>query len=267
MSEQLSFKLFKPKQHLSTMIQALWSISLSPNNPSPVTKWLHSDACSGLIFNLHSSNGSGIKLGQECFTRGVISLPISKKSQTITLLPGAKVVGIRFHPGVSAAVLGKIFAKARLLNLTDEHSIIPQPILKQLYQQQQKLNLITGQYGHITCLYRWLSAYLDDVNQLPSSLNTALTLLKHVERTQEISQNIPLSQRQIERQFQQWLDMSPKHYQRILRVKRSLNSLKQSPQLQLADLAINAGFSDQAHMTREFKAIAQITPKKYANGL
>ena len=74
---------------------------------------------------------------------------------------------------------------------------------------------------------------------------------------------MPLSQRQIERQFQQWLDMTPKYYQRISRVKSALKILKLQPTTELADLALTIGFSDQAHMTREFKYIAKITPKQY----
>ncbi|NQY35884.1 MAG: AraC family transcriptional regulator [Alteromonadaceae bacterium] len=66
-----------------------------------------------------------------------------------------------------------------------------------------------------------------------------------------------------ERQFQKWIGITPKHYQRIIRVTNTRNSLKRNPDVDLVDLALNKGFTDQAHMTREFKQIAQITPKKY----
>jgi AraC-like DNA-binding protein len=49
-----------------------------------------------------------------------------------------------------------------------------------------------------------------------------------------------------------------------LRVKSTLNFIKFNPEVGLADIALSKGFSDQAHMTREFKQIAKITPKQYS---
>ena len=92
----------------------------------------------------------------------------------------------------------------------------------------------------------------------------SLQALENKQSPGELSRDIPLSQRQIERQFHRWLDMTPKYYQRISRVKKALNRLRYSPTTALVDLALSHGFSDQAHMTREFKYIAKITPKQYA---
>ena len=56
--------------------------------------------------------------------------------------------------------------------------------------------------------------------------------------------------------------MTPKQYQRILRVKRTINYIREHGQTNLAEVAQQFGFSDQAHMTREFRAIARLTPGK-----
>ncbi|MFM2652319.1 helix-turn-helix domain-containing protein, partial [Vibrio alginolyticus] len=72
-----------------------------------------------------------------------------------------------------------------------------------------------------------------------------------------------ISQRQRERNFQKWLGITPKHYQRIKRVKHTLEQLRAQPDLTLSELALEQGFSDQAHMTRECKQIARMTPKQY----
>ncbi len=69
-----------------------------------------------------------------------------------------------------------------------------------------------------------------------------------------------MSQRQIERLFKLWLGMTPKYYQRILRVKKVINFLRVHKKVNLADVSQQFGFSDQAHMTREFRAIACATP-------
>nr|WP_286206491.1 helix-turn-helix domain-containing protein [Sessilibacter corallicola] len=79
----------------------------------------------------------------------------------------------------------------------------------------------------------------------------------------KLNESIALSQRQMERQFKLWLDMTPKYYQRILRIKKTINFLRENKDANLAEVAVQFGFSDQAHMTREFRTIASITPGKF----
>jgi AraC-like DNA-binding protein len=43
-------------------------------------------------------------------------------------------------------------------------------------------------------------------------------------------------------------------------VKRAINYIREHGQVNLAEVAHQFGFSDQAHMTREFRTIAHITP-------
>ena len=88
--------------------------------------------------------------------------------------------------------------------------------------------------------------------------------MKNSKITGQINNDIPLSQRQLKRQFQKWLGMTPKNFQRIIRVKKVLNDLKLNPDTGLVSLAYNNGFSDQAHMTRELKKIAKVTPGQYS---
>ena len=81
----------------------------------------------------------------------------------------------------------------------------------------------------------------------------------------ELQNHIALSQRQLERLFKTRLGMTAKNYQRIIRIRQAIAEIKANPEHSLADIAANSGFSDQAHMTREFKAIARITPGKLSS--
>jgi AraC-like DNA-binding protein len=57
--------------------------------------------------------------------------------------------------------------------------------------------------------------------------------------------------------------MSPKRYARLMRFRSLLASLRHAPADALGLLALEAGYSDQAHMTREFRAFAGVTPLQY----
>lgn len=70
--------------------------------------------------------------------------------------------------------------------------------------------------------------------------------------------------------FKEELGMTPKTYARILRFRRALDLLR--PDLPLAQLALDTGFSDQPHMHAEFQRLAHHTPAqilatRYPSGL
>jgi AraC-like DNA-binding protein len=61
--------------------------------------------------------------------------------------------------------------------------------------------------------------------------------------------------------------MSPKRFARIVRLQTVLRRLADEPDANLAALAIDCGYSDQAHLTRELQSLAGLTPKRIATTL
>jgi len=74
-----------------------------------------------------------------------------------------------------------------------------------------------------------------------------------------------LSSSQFERQFKHYTAVSPKAYARIVRFGSLQAALLVNPSIRLADLATVYGYSDQAHLIREFKAFADCTPRDFAS--
>jgi AraC-like DNA-binding protein len=73
-----------------------------------------------------------------------------------------------------------------------------------------------------------------------------------------------LSSSQFERRFKQYTAVSPKTYARIIRFESVHAALIMNPASRLADLANDYGYSDQAHLIREFKSCAYPTPRDFA---
>jgi AraC-like DNA-binding protein len=66
------------------------------------------------------------------------------------------------------------------------------------------------------------------------------------------------SLRQMERQFREDVGLTPKTFSRIVRLQAALRRVRQgSP---LTDVAVACGFYDQAHMTRDFRELASMSP-------
>lgn len=69
----------------------------------------------------------------------------------------------------------------------------------------------------------------------------------------------------LNRDFALVVGMPPHEYQAMQRVRRVKTSIRSGKSL--ADSAVEAGFSDQSHMTRCFKKIMGMTPGKFSQGL
>lgn len=244
------FRLFKPKGRLSTHVQAVWSSSNETS--TSIKRWLQGDACDGIMFNL----GSTIYLDDTLYPTGEIVLPVSKQAHSITLPPGSQLAGIRFHPAIGVDILRG--------NEDKPAAVKDNALQSKLRTISNRLVNTSGNQARIVELYKWLNEVIDFSRVIPQPLLNSMHAMKRTQAIGSVGKDISLSQRQLERLYQKRLGMTPKQYQRIIRVQKTLNILKHSPTTDLVELALNKGFSDQSHMTREFKQIAKITPGKYS---
>lgn len=72
-----------------------------------------------------------------------------------------------------------------------------------------------------------------------------------------------LSDRHLQRQYKRYTGFTPKQLMRILRMQLTLS--EQSGQ-SLSDIAAQADYYDQSHLTNEFKSLAGTTPRAYFSG-
>ena len=248
MSEALELHVFKPSGILATHVQGVWSCAVDPNAEQWVDKWLYGDACSGILFNLTQD----IELNQVSLPVGAYWLPVGKEAHRICLPPGAKLAGIRLKPGRIASLCNATIEHPTPMASSEVSELLTQAFLKELVRTEDHARCIT-------LLCQKVIEILETAQPLPSPL---LDLLQQDWLT-ATPQGNEISQRQTERLFKAWLGMTPKEYQRILRVRTTLDILRDESNAELADLAVTAGFSDQAHMTRELNKLAKVTPGQY----
>lgn len=63
--------------------------------------------------------------------------------------------------------------------------------------------------------------------------------------------------------FTREVGLTPKRYGRVLRFQRAVQLLGGAPGTPLAQLAFEAGYSDQPHLAREFRELAGLSPGQY----
>lgn len=240
-----------PSGPTSAFVQGIWSASVTRRHSGPVVKLLHSEACSSLWFHLEGE----VKIGHTSLPGGVIALPVEKASNTVSLFPASQLAGIRFQPAIGYGVVGLHVEQPTVL--TSEHPLMPG--LQHLFRN---LQTILDHENRLTTLHRWVQHNFHFTQRVPGPLKQALDCLNHTATPGALNDQVNISQRHLERLFRHWIEMTPKQYQRILRVKRAIDHLRTHSGTNLAEVADQFGFSDQAHMTREFRAITGLTPGK-----
>ena len=82
-------------------------------------------------------------------------------------------------------------------------------------------------------------------------------------RVRELAERSGYSHRRFIDLFRAATGLAPKAYARVHRLGRVLDLAAADAQLGWADIADEAGFSDQSHLTREFGEIAGLSPQAW----
>ncbi|TWD83516.1 AraC family transcriptional regulator [Kribbella amoyensis] len=78
---------------------------------------------------------------------------------------------------------------------------------------------------------------------------------------QQLASEVGWSRRHLSERFGQEYGLPPKVVARVLRFGQAVDRLKRRPRTRLADLAADLGYADQAHLTREWHALAGCSPR------
>ncbi|MEH0447228.1 helix-turn-helix domain-containing protein [Streptomyces sp. B21-102] len=79
----------------------------------------------------------------------------------------------------------------------------------------------------------------------------------------DVARELAVSERQLRNLFAVGVGVSPKHYARIDRVRHLLTHAASTP---WAQLAADAGFYDQSHMTADFRTLMGVPPTAFFSG-
>lgn len=78
-----------------------------------------------------------------------------------------------------------------------------------------------------------------------------------------LTEDICLCQRHFERKFKHYTGYTPKEYSRIIKFRNAVDLLRAAPSNHLLSVAIEAGYYDTAHLSKEVKALSGSTPNSF----
>jgi AraC-like DNA-binding protein len=233
-----SFRTHAPRGPLSRYVSHYW---LSLNSDAPVYTALP-DGCVDLVLEVAGQDYGAWIYGS------------TTRPTDIACSPGAHYLGIRFHPGQS-----RHFVDAAACEITDARAEL-QGLM------QFPAEMIATRIGAGT-----LFSQLDDImsatlSRSPPELTLVDRLIQHVEghhgmvSIEAVARRFGKSRRQIERTFLGAVGVPLKFFCTLSRLRHAAQLIARPAGRSLTAIAADAGYADQAHMTRDFRRLAGSTP-------
>ncbi|WP_022891170.1 AraC family transcriptional regulator [Agromyces subbeticus] len=82
-----------------------------------------------------------------------------------------------------------------------------------------------------------------------------------------LAERLGVSERAVQRALQRTIGLGPKRVARLVRLQEVARVLSSPGAPDLATLAVELGYTDQAHLHRDFRAVAGVTPGTYARAI
>jgi AraC-like DNA-binding protein len=175
--------------------------------------------------------------------------------------PRGGAVGVSFHPGAVGAVLGTSMAE-----LVDRHVPLDAIWGARGADLHQRLMSAAAPQEMFRILEQSLSARIHRPLLTHPAVAHALTSCPAAAssaRVADIQRASGYSPRHFIALFRSAIGLNPKHYYRIRRFNSAARSIAAADGQGLSDIAAAAGYSDQAHLTREFREFAGVAPTLY----
>ena len=173
-----------------------------------------------------------------------------------TMAAGTIVLGARFRPSAGGPALGIPLSELRdqradLADLRPDDARRLSAALDPSVSADRLLDVAAG--------------LIADGAPDPAVTRAARLLRDPAARAEDVAAEVGLSLRQLRRRCQAVVGYGPKTLQRVLRFRRFLARVDARPDvLDLAAIAAEAGYADQAHLTRECGKLAGLTPAALA---
>jgi AraC-like DNA-binding protein len=252
----MHFAYHDPPAQLAAYVKTIWMARGSKeefDSPEPIVP----DGCVEIIFNCGDPFKNG-QLQPLNLLAGQMTRPV------IAVATGAvDLIGIRFWPGRAGAALRTPMWELRD-QLIDASGVLSgmDRLLDELRNTPRE-----ERFNHVTAA---MARRLGDRGRSDSTIDHALAFIESRRGNitiDRLARHLGITRRHLERRFRDEVGLGAKYMARISRVHAVLHALQQRPLLSGAEIAADCGYSDQAHLIREFRALTGTTPARMTSNV
>ena len=233
-----AYREFTVSDENTLFVECIWtSIGLEQTKSEVIP-----DGCIDVVLNYQVHRGVQFNL---------VGAMTSTKSVSVS--KGQQFVGIRFRPGMACS-----FVQGNLNSLTDRTGPAQAWIGSWTDAIARNIVRCSDIQERILLIQSLLKS-----PRGPSPVQIAIAKLASTYGRTSIEEMCDIShlgERQFRRSCLLAAGLSPKRLSSILRFRRAYQLIDEAPNCCLADVAIEAGYFDQSHFSREFRRYAGFTP-------
>ncbi len=174
-----------------------------------------------------------------------------------TSVPSASV-GAQLNPGAAELLFG-----APADELAERHTSLDELWGSLAGEILERLVTADSLDQQLDIFENFLMSKLPRVHGLHPAVADALEQFTRTSSVHEVVKRTGYSHRRFIELFTQAVGITPKLYTRVQRFQRVIEMATFSPSASLLDLALEAGYSDQPHFTRQFKEFSGMAPGEY----
>lgn len=244
---------FAPSRPLRPFVHCLWTLSTGPSGLEPVLPDGRAEVVIHRGQPFQQLDADGVLREQ---ARVVVAGQLTRPA-VVGPVEDGEVLGIRFRTAGARAVLRLPLHEIsdRLLPLQAVHPALARS-LTEAVDRGPALQAVTR------CLERWLcSAKVVRPHAISAP---AVALLGAGRPVWGVARELGCSERTLERHLRADVGVSPKTLQRIIRFRRFFALVQGGESGSIA--SVRAGYYDQSHANRDFKAFAGSSAKRYFEG-
>lgn len=241
-----SYMEIEPCEALKPYVRCFWG-SEKPYTKSPAeeltNKLVVPDTCMDIIFRVNFTDN---KL--ESSFCGINDVPFTSEDSIDGVL--TSVFGIRLYAW--SAVL---FSEESMRNVKNEFYDAGQYFSKIKKELEQRFFEVVDLEKRVEIAQKVLLKHLREKNQNPLIMEAVGEILRRKGNLKllELSSEIHVSERQLERLFKEYIGVSPKQLSSLIRYQYLWSDFVFISDFHIQDGVYRYGYTDQAHLLRDFK--------------
>ncbi|HEX9985792.1 MAG TPA: helix-turn-helix transcriptional regulator [Thermoanaerobaculia bacterium] len=193
-----------------------------------------------------------------CETVGLDVIGGPRSSSYVKQLSPGRSIGMQFEAGAASLVFG-----VPAHELAERHTSLADLWGAEASELRERLASIEDPRALIEALERFLLARLPRVHGVDPAIAFALDRFRRSVPVSQVVDQIGWSHRRFIQRFRETVGMTPKRFCRVRRLAHVLRLAERKPAASLAELALDAGYSDQPHFNREFRELTDMAPGEY----
>jgi AraC-like DNA-binding protein len=239
-----TYRESSPSPPLHALLVCRWERELPPGDPADSTLILP-DGCVDVLWRDGKLTVAGLD-------RTAWRSPVRGDSA---------IVGVRLRPGVAGAVFGVPASE-----LLDARVPLEDLLGSQASELSERLDGARGREAEYLLLEGIVASAAADSSPDPLVMAATRRLGFPGSRVDELATALGISERQLRRRFHQSVGYGPKTLDRVLRFRRLVSQAQavSDGEVDLARLAADLGYADQAHMARDCVRLTGMPPARLA---